>query len=112
MLLQRLVKTGFKPTDFSTILSISLYAVFILPMRLNNYASIDQPAKIFAASRKAQVTPLLSYFTNGRFEVHSNPNILVSTLCLYYFVVRLELKLNQRLNAKQIKMSIYLNHYF
>lgn len=66
------------------ILSISLYAVFILPMRLNNYSSIDRPAKIFAASRKAQVTPLLSYFTNGRFEVHSNPNILASTLFVLF----------------------------
>lgn len=52
LLLQRLVKTGFKPTDSSTILNISLYAVFILSMRLNKLLEYRLACQDFCSIKK------------------------------------------------------------
>lgn len=54
LLLQRLVKTGFKPTDSSTILNVSLYAVFILPIRLNKLLKYRLACQDFCCMKKVR----------------------------------------------------------
>lgn len=82
LLLQGLVKTGFKPTDSSTILNVSLYAVFILPMRLNKLLEYRLACQDFCCIKKESGSIFTALFYKWLFW--GNPDYCALWLYLHW----------------------------